>query len=92
MAVQLSSVVKVLPQMNLFGIASVGQGHSSYTTDLACDSFDLVGKPGEKGTLYAPLQRASFLEPNIISLLRCSPTLLVGTMLLSQAKSRKFHL
>ena len=53
-AVQLSSVVKVLPQMNLFGIASVGQGHSSYTTDLACDSFDLVGKPGEKGTLYAP--------------------------------------
>lgn len=53
-AAQLSAVVKVLPQFNLFGIASVGQGHSSYTTDLACDSFDLVQSPGQKGKLYAP--------------------------------------
>ena len=51
---QLSSVVKVLPQFNLFGIASIGQGHSSYTTDLACDSFDLVSRVGEPGKLYAP--------------------------------------
>lgn len=53
-AAQLSTLIKVMPQLNLFGIASVGQGHSSYTTDLACGSFDLVSKPGEEGTLYAP--------------------------------------
>jgi hypothetical protein len=52
--VQLSSMVRVTHSLKLFGIASIGQGHSSYTTDLACDSFDLVAKPGEKGTLYAP--------------------------------------
>lgn len=51
---QLSSVVNIGRSLNLFGIASVGQGHSSYTTDLACDKFDLVSKPGENGTLYAP--------------------------------------
>lgn len=51
---QLSSVVNIGRSLNLFGIASVGQGHSSYTTDLACDNFDLVSKPGENGTLYAP--------------------------------------
>lgn len=53
-ATQLSAVVRVLPQFKLFGIASIGQGHESYTTDLACDSFDLVERPGEKGVLYAP--------------------------------------
>ena len=53
-AAQLSSVIKVIPQLNLFGIASIGQGHSSYTTDLACGSFDLIPRQGENGRLYAP--------------------------------------
>ncbi len=53
-AVQTSAVVKVLPQMNLYGIASVGQGHASYTTDLACDRFDLLPFPRKQGELYAP--------------------------------------
>lgn len=53
-AVQASAVVKVIQQMNLYGIASVGQGHASYTTDLACDRFDLLPVIGREGILYAP--------------------------------------
>ncbi len=52
---QLSTVIKALPQFNLYGIASVGHGHESYTTDLASDKFDLVADPGQKGRLYAPM-------------------------------------
>lgn len=51
---QVSTVLRMTRALKLFGIASIGQGHSSYTTDLACGRFDLVQKPGEKGTLYAP--------------------------------------
>lgn len=53
-AIQGSAVVKVLPQMSLYGIASIGQGHESYTTDLACDRFDLIPVIGHEGELYAP--------------------------------------
>lgn len=53
-ATQLSTTILIDRQLRLFGIASVGQGHESYTTDLACGSFDLVEKPGERGRLYAP--------------------------------------
>lgn len=53
-ATQLSTVLKVLPQFNLYGIASVGQGHSSYTTDLAGGNFDLIAKEHQPGELYAP--------------------------------------
>ncbi len=53
-AVQLSGVIKVIPQLTLYGIASVGQGHESYTTDLGNDSFDLVPDEHAKGRLYAP--------------------------------------
>ncbi len=52
--VQLSAAIKVLPQFDLYGIASVGQGHASYTTDLGIGNFDLVEDPGAKGKLYAP--------------------------------------
>lgn len=53
-ATQLSAVVKVIPQMNVYGIASVGQGHESYTTDLGIGNFDLIPVLNEKGRLYAP--------------------------------------
>lgn len=53
-ATQISTVVKILPAMKIYGIASVGKGHESYTTDLACGSFDLIPKKNEKGVLYAP--------------------------------------
>lgn len=52
---QFSTVLKVLPQLKLYGIASCGKGHASYTTDLGNSSFDLIPKTGEEGTLYAPL-------------------------------------
>ncbi|MDE6576971.1 MAG: porin [Muribaculaceae bacterium] len=54
-AAQFSTVIKVLPQFNLFGIASVGRGHQSYTTDLAGGNFDLVAEPETPGKLYAPM-------------------------------------
>ncbi len=51
---QLSSVIKVAPPFNLFGIVSYGRGHASYTADLGISSFDLVTRPGQPGVLYAP--------------------------------------
>lgn len=51
---QLSAVWRVIPKMKLYGIASVGRGHASYTTDLSSGNFDLIEKPGDPGRLYAP--------------------------------------
>lgn len=53
-AAQLSSLVKVVPQFNLMGIVSVGQGHASYATDMSIGNFDLIAKEGERGKMYAP--------------------------------------
>lgn len=53
-AAQFSTVVNVLPQMNLYGIASIGQGHESYTADLGVGNFDLIPEIGNPGKLYAP--------------------------------------
>lgn len=53
-AAQLSTVVKVLPQMNVYGIASIGKGHESYTADLGIGNFDLIPDAGNPGRLYAP--------------------------------------
>lgn len=72
-AAQVSTVIKVIPQMDVYGIASVGQGHESYTTDLAVGNFDLIAKPNEKGRLYAPtavgyvLGAQYYFKPNLYS-------------------------
>lgn len=53
--VQASSVINILPQLNFFGIASVGRGHASYTTDLGNGAFDLIPDLDNPGKLYAPM-------------------------------------
>ncbi len=53
-AAQLSGIIKVTKGLNINGIVSIGQGHESYTTDLAGGSFDLIPTPGLPGHLYAP--------------------------------------
>lgn len=52
--VQVSAVVKVLPPLNVYGIASFGKGYASYASDLAMGNYDLIADAGKKGTLYAP--------------------------------------
>ena len=52
---QLSTVIKALPQLNLFGIISTGAGHASYTTDLGNGDFDLIEDLDHPGKLYAPM-------------------------------------
>lgn len=70
---QLSTVVKILPQFSMYGIASVGKGHESYTTDLASGNFDLIAKPDDPGRLYAPtavgyvLGAQYYFKPNLFS-------------------------
>ena len=54
-AVQLSTVIKAAPNLNLYGIASTGRGHASYTTDLGNGSFDLIPDQDQPGLLYAPM-------------------------------------
>ena len=52
---QLSTVLNLFPPFTLFGIASVGRGHESYTTDLGNDDLDLIPDYNRKGRLYPPL-------------------------------------
>lgn len=50
----LSSTVKVIPQLSLYGIAIYGAGHSSYLSDLSNGAHDLVAIAGEPGVLQLP--------------------------------------
>lgn len=52
--VMLSSSVKVIPNLSLYGIMVYGAGHASYTGDLGGDNLDLIAHPGNPGELYAP--------------------------------------
>lgn len=54
-ALQLSTVIKIAPNFNFFGIASTGRGHASYTTDLGNGNFDLIPDTTQPGLLYAPM-------------------------------------
>lgn len=53
-ATQLSTTISVGRALQLYGIASIGKGHASYTADLGISNYDLIAKPGEKGEMYAP--------------------------------------
>ena len=50
----LSTVVKVIPDLSVYGIAVYGAGHSSYMYDLSNGAHDLVGVEGEPGVLQLP--------------------------------------
>ena len=71
--VQLSAVVKVLPQFNLSAILSTGRGHASYTTDLGLGDYDLITDPDNPGKLYAPMAAGFvfgmqyYFKPNLYS-------------------------
>lgn len=70
---QLSAVVHALPALTFYGIGTVGQGHESYTSDLASDNYDLITDPGNLGKLYAPtsigavLGAQYYFTPNIFA-------------------------
>lgn len=51
---QLSAKVKVFNPLTLYGIANVGQGHSSYMGDLSCGNYDLVNDMETPGKMYSP--------------------------------------
>ncbi len=50
----LSSAVKVLPELTMYGIAVYGAGHASYMSDLSNGAHDLVGIAGKPGVLELP--------------------------------------
>lgn len=52
--IALSTAVKVIPQLTMYGIAVYGKGHSSYMSDLSNGAHDLVGVSGEPGVLELP--------------------------------------
>lgn len=54
-AAQLSTVLNPVAPLDIFGIASIGKGHASYTTDLGNGDFDLIPDLDNPGKLYAPL-------------------------------------
>lgn len=53
-ALQLSSHVKVLPSMTVYGTTHFGRGYSAYTGDLGGGKIDLISDPDRPGHLYAP--------------------------------------
>ncbi len=53
--VMLSGVFSTPSPITLYGIASVGAGHASYTNDLSNGNYDLITDPTADGHLYAPL-------------------------------------
>ncbi|MBQ9076547.1 MAG: hypothetical protein IJY31_01690 [Muribaculaceae bacterium] len=52
--IQLSSSFRPTGQLRLFATASGGRGYGSLTGDLLMGNFDLIGKPDDKGRMYAP--------------------------------------
>lgn len=52
--VQLSSRVKVTPNLNFYGNAIWGKGIGSYIADLSVSSYDLMADPDVQGKMYAP--------------------------------------
>ncbi len=57
----LSSTVKVIPELSLYGIAIYGAGHASYLSDLSNGAHDLVGVAGEPGKLQMPKAFSYFI-------------------------------
>lgn len=51
---QLSATARIFDPLRLYGIANVGQGHSSYMGDLSIGSYDLINNPEKPGRMYAP--------------------------------------
>lgn len=51
---QLSAQVKACYPLTLYGIANVGQGHSSYMNDLSIGKYDLINDLEAPGKMYAP--------------------------------------
>ena len=72
-ALQLSSVIRIIPNFNFFGIVSTGEGHASYTADLGNGDFDLIPDTQNPGKLYAPLSAGYvaglqyFFRPDLFS-------------------------
>lgn len=70
---QLSTVVHAMPSLTFYGICTVGQGHESFTSDLASDNFDLIADPDHLGKLYAPtsvgavLGAQYYFKPNLFA-------------------------
>lgn len=52
--VQLSATAKVIPNLSLYLLTNVGQGHGSYTGDLSIGNYDLIPDANTPGKLYAP--------------------------------------
>lgn len=57
----LSSTVKVIPDLSVYGIVIYGAGHASYLSDLSVGAHDLVGIEGEPGVLQMPEAFSYFL-------------------------------
>ena len=49
-----SATAKIIPDLSLYLLSNVGQGHGSFTGDLSDGSYDLIGDPQSPGRMYAP--------------------------------------
>lgn len=52
--VQLSSVAHPWPQVTTYATVNYGNGYAGLGGDLLIGNYDLIGRPGHPGTLYAP--------------------------------------
>lgn len=74
----LSGVIATASPIRLYGIASIGAGHASYTNDLSKGDYDLIADPDRDGHLYAPLSSSLNLgisytiNPSLVATLAAS--------------------
>lgn len=74
----LSGTIATASPVTLYGIATIGEGHESYTSDLSKGDYDLIIDPAKPGRLYAPLASSLALgmgyaiSPSVVATLAMS--------------------
>lgn len=77
---QLSSVVRAGRMMTFYALGSYGRGVASYTGDLSNGNYDLLGRPGHTGELYAPATVSVTAGAKVQILPKLSSTVCLSTL------------
>ncbi len=76
----LGTTVKIVSPLSFQGQVSVGQGITAYNGDLSNGDYDLLGKPGELGQLYAPTTLAATVGLKYYWMQNLTSTVALGTI------------
>lgn len=78
--VLLGSTIKATHRLSVSLQSSIGSGISAYTGDLSNGDYDLLGRPGESGSLYAPTTFAANVGLKYYWMNNLSSNVALGTL------------